>query len=255
MLLFTLLAFYLGGMFWLYHFQRQILFHPNNKTKANKGFFLELSQGKVWVEVLCPGRKRALLYFPGNTEEFWQQPKVLSRISPWHSIYFLHYPGYGASDGQPSQEKLYQAALNLYDKIKTEHQYIDIVGRSLGSAVALHLAANRPTDHLVLITPFDSVVALAQRRYSIYPIRLLSKDPFEVIREAHKVKSKVLILLAENDKVTPHRHSNRLIDALKNAKKEIITIPKTTHADILESPTLFRAIHDFLRPSTAPNGV
>ncbi|ADV46479.1 alpha/beta hydrolase [Nitratifractor salsuginis] len=241
-----LLALYLGGMLWLYLFQRRILFHPTRETRPQKGFFLRLPGGKVWVEVRHSGREKALLYFPGNSEHWWDDPDTIAAHLPDLTLYFLHYPGYGASEGAPSQETIYQAALALYDHIASRHSLVDVVGRSLGSGVALHLAANRPIHRLVLITPYDSIAALGQRRYPLFPVRWLSKDPFEAIREAPDVYAPTLILLAEHDSIIPPKHSRRLIRALRGAKVFVETLPGTTHGDIVDSPRFWPLLRDFL---------
>jgi pimeloyl-ACP methyl ester carboxylesterase len=245
---------YLAGMLWLWLFQRKILFHPTHEKRPHEGFYLDLPVGKVWVEVRHPGRKKALLYFPGNSEHWWENPDTLSRMLPAHTLYFLHYPGYGASEGSPSQEALCQAALALYDAVDSRHEAVDVIGRSLGSGVALHVAAQRPVHRLVLITPYDSIAALGQERYPLYPIRWLSKDPFDAVREAPRLQAPVLVLLAEDDRVISPRHSRRLIHALNKTKKRIETLPDTTHTDIIDSPQFGRILHEFLEGSSDKKG-
>jgi pimeloyl-ACP methyl ester carboxylesterase len=241
-----LLGLYLAGMLWLYLIQRTLLFHPTRETRPQEGFSLHLPEGKVWVEVRHPDRQKALLYLPGNSEHWWEDPDTIAAHLPEHTLYFLHYPGYGASEGSPSQEALYRAALALYDHIAARHGAVDVVGRSLGSGVAIHLAAQRPIHRLVLVTPYDSIASLGQERYPLYPIRWLSRDPFEAIREAPRVHAPVLAILAENDSVIPAEHSHRLIETLKQAEVTARTLPGTTHGEILDSPRFWRSLQDFL---------
>jgi pimeloyl-ACP methyl ester carboxylesterase len=242
-----LFGLYLAGMLWLWLFQRKILFHPTHETRPREGFYLDLPVGRVWVEVRHPGRKKALLYFPGNSEHWWENPDALAALLPEHTLYFLHYPGYGASGGAPSQEALYQAALALYDTAASRHGAVDIVGRSLGSGVALHVAARRPVHRLVLITPYDSIAALGQDRYRLYPVRWLSKDPFDAIREAPRVQAPVLVLLAERDRVIPSEHSLRLMEALRQARVISRTLPGTDHGDIVDAPDFRETLQNFLQ--------
>ncbi|WP_456430922.1 alpha/beta hydrolase [Nitratifractor sp.] len=245
---FLILVFALlyGGMLgYLYLFQRRILFRPSRRTPPKEGFDLDTPEGILHVEVRNPGHEAALVYFPGNTESYWEDPDTLAKAFANRTIYFLHYPGYGASGGSPSMEALYRGALRLYDAIASRHRRIDLVGRSLGSAVAVYLASRRPVSRLVLITPFSSILSLARRRYPCMPVRLLLKDPFPSLGYAGRVHAPVLILLAERDRTVPHAESFRLARAFPGTVR-IVTIPGSDHTTIVEIPQSYETIWNFL---------
>jgi len=246
LLLSALLLLYLGILTWLYLAQRQLLFHPTKKTPPREGFALSTSFGTVHVERRNPGKARALIYFPGNSERWWEDPDDLARMLPEHTIYFPHYPGYGASQGSPSQESLFETAEALYDRIAPDHQSVDLIGRSLGSGVALYLASRRPIRRLVLLTPFDSITELGAKRYPIFPVRSIIRDPFESTRYAPEVSAPTLILLAQKDRVVPHAHSLRLIESFRRTRPEHHTLPDTDHGDIIDSPEYPGLVREFL---------
>ena len=244
--LFLLLLLYLGALSWLYLSQRSLLFHPTGKTPARHGFFLDLNGKKIRVEVRNKGRAKGLIYFPGNSEHYWEDPDAIAAMLPEHTLYFPHYPGYGRSGGSPSQASFYAMALKLYDTVAPRHRRIDVIGRSLGSGVAVYLAAHRPIGRLVLVTPYDSITALGQQRYPIFPVRLIIKDPFESLRYAPAVKASALVLLAEHDRIIPHRNSRHLIDNLRQSSVSVRILPGSDHADIISHPDFAKALRVFL---------
>ena len=96
-------------------------------------------------------------------------PKPLP-ITP---LYLLHYRGYGGSSGSPSEEMISRDAMTLFDQVYATHPHITVVGRSLGSGVAVRLASQRPAARLVLITPYNSLEELAARQFPIFPVKWL----------------------------------------------------------------------------------
>jgi len=244
--LFALLLLYLLTLGALYLFQRKILFHPTHERRPREGFFLESPEGKVRIEVRNSGKAKALIYFPGNSEHWWEDPDDLARLLPEHTIYFPHYPGYGASEGSPSQEAFFAMAERLYDRIAPRHKSVDLAGRSLGSGVALYLAVRRPVRRIVLITPYDSIASLGAERYPFFPVRSIVKDPFESIRYAPDIDVPVLILLAENDRVIPLAHTQNLIRHFQRTEPRTILLPGTDHGNIIEHPDYPTALRRFL---------
>ena len=86
----------------------------------------------------------ALIYFGGNAEDVSFSLNEFAAAFPQHSIYMLYYRGYGGSTGSPSEAALHADAQALFDQVQKEHPNIVLVGRSLGSGVAVRLAANNP---------------------------------------------------------------------------------------------------------------
>ena len=112
---------------------------------------------------------------------------------------------------------------------------VSTIGRSLGSGVASYLAAHRPVNELVLITPYDSLQSVAQSRYPIYPIGLLLHDKFDSLSRIDKIDATVLILAAEHDDVIPRPHTERLFRAFPKAPV-FYTIAGSHHGDISSFP-------------------
>ncbi len=156
-----------GG--WLYATQRSQIYFPTPAVEhpGAQVWWVE-SQGerlKVWV-VARPGT-RALLYFGGNADDVAGHIDAFSDAFPEHSLYFVNYRGYGGSSGRPSEPALVADALAVFDQVQSRQAEVSVMGRSLGSGVAVQLAAERPVSRLVLVTPFDSLVNVATR---VFPL-------------------------------------------------------------------------------------
>ena len=245
-ILFLALFLYLAFFLYLYLQQRNILFHPTHTTPPEHGFFMGEGAERIWVEVLHPDAPNALVYFPGNSESYWESPRDLADHFPGIAIYFPHYRGYGASGGHPSQEAFFEDALRLYERIGGKHQRIFLLGRSLGSGVATYLASQRSVDALILTTPYDSILRLGQKNYPIFPIRWILKDPFESWRYASGIEIPTLILLAEEDRIVPRTRSEALIRSFQKREPNVVVLPHTNHGDIVDSPQYYPSIHSFL---------
>ena len=127
-----------------------------------------------------------IVYYGGNAEEVsWQAGE------PWPvdwSLALVNYRGYGQSEGKPSEQTLFADAEIAFDALAAradvDRSRIVLVGRSLGSGVATYVASRRQVAGVVLISPYDSVTALAQRHYPFLPVRLLLKHPFDSLPRA-----------------------------------------------------------------------
>ncbi len=202
--------------------------------------------------VVNPGRTRALVYFGGNGERLDLWREILAARFPGHTSYLIAYRGYGASDGQPSQSALCRDALALIDHVHECHRggQVDLLGRSLGSAVAVHAATKRHVDHLVLITPFDSLAAAAEDLFPGLPVGLLIRDRWDSAAVAANVQAPVLVLRGARDTIVRPARTEALVSALPDAT--VITYPDSDHNDISDAPTYWAAIAQFLDDDAQP---
>src|SRR5260370_40172847 len=178
----------------------------------------------------------ALIYFGGNAEDVSQDIPDLADAFPDRAIYALHYPGYGGSSGSPSQKAIFAASLALSDRVHAEHQNVVVVGRSLGSSVAVWIASQRPITRIILVTPFDSLADVASEQYRFVPVRWLLRDKFESWRYAPTVKAQTRIIVAENDELVPRFSSDRLRSRFRGGLVSYIVLPKAGHNAIQVGP-------------------
>ncbi len=187
-----------------------------------------------------------LIYFGGNAEEVSGHLLELDFFKGW-SVLFVNYRGYGLSSGKASEKHLFNDALLLYDTFskRTDIKHIVAFGRSLGTGVAVYLAAQRALKGLILVSPYDSLRSLGQERFPYVPVSWLLKHHFDVIKYAPSIKIPMLALIAQDDKIISHSHSFALIKAWGGATHQRI-IPNTGHNDITMGQEYWESIITFL---------
>ena len=244
-LLGLVLILYLTAVGYMYVKQRDLLFVRDAHPGPLDGFWFQATPDtRIWIDRLNPGQPRALLYFPGNTTSDWDDAKRLSTALPHHTLYFVRYRGYANSDGEPSQDALYADALALFDAIKPKHKTVDIMGRSLGTGMAVYTAARRTGGKLLLTTPYDGILIAAQKAYPWLPVSLILKDPFPSKEFAPEIDEQTEVILAKGDQKIPNASSENLIKAFKN-KPEVIVLRGTTHSAVVRHPLYLKTLQDF----------
>jgi len=242
-----LLIIYIGTGVFLYLQQRTFLYHPTqNIASKYTNMVLENEEEKINIIILNEGHKNAILYFGGNAESMTASSDYIAAQFPEFTVYLMDYRGYGASSGVATEKGLYSDALKLYDRAKEKHDHISIGGRSLGTAIATYVAANREVSKLALITPFDSIVNVAQGRYPMYPVALLLHDKYDSAARAKDISAKTFIVIAQNDKVISKERTQGLIDAFNSKLLQITTITDRGHNDISSDDRYYKIMQDFI---------
>lgn len=239
----VVIIIYLGLCGVLYINQRNLIYFPQPRS-ISSGTTLTLSADDAQVLVTTRQRNgpKALLYFGGNAEDVSYSLPSLSNAFPDHAIYLLHYRGYGGSSGNPSEVALFADAVALFDKVHTDHQTIVVVGRSLGSGVAVHLASLRPVARLVLVTPYDSLQELAAQQFPYFPVRWLLRDKYESGRYAERITVPTLVVAAEHDEVIPRASTEALYKRFRAGVASFKVVAGTSHNTISESPEYMRLL-------------
>lgn len=196
-----------------------------------------------------PGTHPAVIYFGGRSEEVSWVVRDAGMMFPDMTVLVMNYRGYGDSHGIPGERQMMEDGKMLFDWLAA-HTYVNpskiaVVGRSLGSGVAIQLGALRPVAAIVLITPYDSILAIAKRRFRSMPISLMLKHPFESIKYAAKISAPVLVLRAASDNVVPHSHTDLLVSKLSKSPVDQV-IPASDHHNIPHLPETQKRIADFL---------
>ncbi len=253
----------------LYAFQDRLLFHPqaldpSNERQLKQNTQIELLDittealtGQIHLRGWLLKQKEAateraatqrlVIYFGGNGDELsWMA--LDSRLPRHVSWAFINYRGYGQSEGVPSEAALFADALRFYDYFTQtrgyQPQHIMLMGRSLGTGVAVYLASQRPVAKLLLITPYDSIAAVAQGHIPWLPIRWLLKHPFDSYARAPVLRNPVTILAAEHDRTIPPEHAHRLHEVWGGPKQWRMV--NSDHNGIFEHVETWQIIRDFL---------
>lgn len=228
--------------------QRDLLYAPTDKINhLFKEVIFHNDKESISVIVVNDKKEKAILYFGGNGDTVARSAFAFDRFFPEYTVYLVNYRGYGESSGEPSEKGLYSDALTIFDKIRSKHSDISVLGRSLGSGVATYLASKREFEKLVLITPYDSVLSIVQERFPVYPMSILLKDKYDSVARAKDIETKTLVLIAEKDSVITMAHSQKLIDAFRASKVDVKIIEDVGHNTILRDDRYYQALQKFMQ--------
>ena len=217
------------------------------KFPKGKSVFAQAADGTEVHAWHLPGPSGAplVLYFGGNAEEVSWMLREAAANAPNVGWLLVDYRGYGGSGGSPSEEALAADALLWYDRFAPQAKRIIVLGRSLGSGVAVRLAAEREVDALILVTPFDSMVEVCKRHYPWLPVNWLLKHRFDSISRAPKITASLLCIVAMRDSIIPPEHAKLLYDAWGGPKRWV-PLDEAGHNTADAHPNYWRSINAFL---------
>lgn len=250
-----LLAGYLLLMVMSYVYQERMLFlAPPLADSASAQFQkhateypLEGATLRGWFLAADDPLAPLVVYYGGNAEEgSWNIPH-LKQLGV--SILLINYRGYGASDGSPSEAALKEDALKLLDhwtQLKNiPLTQVVLMGRSLGSGVATYVASQRAVAGVILVTPYDSLVAVGQHHYPWFPVSLLMRNRFESVQLAPQLQMPMLSLVGGKDKVVPPARAHALQQAWAGPS-ETKLFANADHINLTDDPTYWPSIHQFI---------
>jgi pimeloyl-ACP methyl ester carboxylesterase len=230
-------ALYLAACAALYFFQRSLIYYPQPSANGTASR-MNLRSGEVDLVIAIRDRPgpAAVIYFGGNAEDVSQSLPELSQAFSERALYLMNYRGYGGSAGSPSEAALHNDALALFDMARANHQDIVVVGRSLGTGIAIRLATQREASRLVLVTPYDSLQELAAAQFPLFPVRWLLGDKYESNRHAPGIAAPTTIVLAEHDEVIPRASTERLFTRFAPGVAKLTVVPGTGHNTVSNHP-------------------
>ncbi|QEY31628.1 hypothetical protein EVJ50_04535 [Synechococcus sp. RSCCF101] len=223
------LAAYAAVALWVRVQQRRLIYHPRPAADPSGRLALMVNGTRVMVSHRPHPGPCALIYFGGNAEDVSVTRAELAALLPDTALYLLHYRGYGGSDGSPNERSLRADAEALHALVARRHPSVIVVGRSLGTGPAVHVAASRPVVQLVLLVPFDSLLAVARRALAWLPVDLLLQDRWDAAAEAPQVRAPTRIVAAERDAVVPPEHAVALHRAFREGLAEMVVDPEIAH--------------------------
>lgn len=239
----------------VYFTQRSLLYFPPGpnpppppglqkvRTHTEDGLILT-----HWYRPPAPGAA-VVVMFHGNASSIARSAAQLLPLLPEGQGAFLaEYRGYGGNPGRPTEETLIadgRAVLRWLAAQDIEPQRIVLYGQSLGSGVAVPLAAGNGIAGLILEAPFSSVADVAQSLYWFLPVRWLIQDRWNSQAVIGKVRAPLLIVHGEQDRVIPIRFGRKLFAAAREPKL-FAAIPSAGHNDLLTDPKAVAGIKAFL---------
>jgi fermentation-respiration switch protein FrsA (DUF1100 family) len=253
---------YLGGLAALFFAQRAFVFPipQTARTAPEAAGFPEAEEHLLTTtdgeKVICwhvpakPGHA-VVIYFPGNGDFLAGHISRLRAItSDGTGLVALSYRGYAGSTGQPSERGLLLDAAAAYAFTSARYAADRIVlwGFSLGSGVAVALAAEQPVAKLILEAPYTSIIDIAGSRFRLVPVRWLLKDQFRSDERIARVTASLLIMHGGRDPVIPIGFGERLF-ALAHQPKQFVRFPEGAH-DNLDDYGAIETARKFIGNST-----
>ncbi|MGE0356543.1 MAG: alpha/beta hydrolase [Burkholderiales bacterium] len=206
--------------------------------------------GVLLLPPAAPGtRHAAVLYFGGNAEEVTARGREAEQVYGRRAVVLVNYRGYGESGGKPGEKALVADALALHDwaakRPDLDPGRLCAHGRSLGSGVAVQLAAARPLRCLVLTSAFESLVAVGKSHYPWVPVAWLLRHRFASVDHAPSLRLPALFAYGGSDTIIAPAHSERLADAW-GGPVERLRLEGFGHNDLDLHPRYAEAIAAFL---------
>jgi fermentation-respiration switch protein FrsA (DUF1100 family) len=253
----VLICLYLGIAAILYVAQRSMMYFPEtvHTTPAQAGLpeaqevSLTAADGVRIIAWYAAPRddKPVILYFHGNGGALrYRVDRFRKIIGDGIGLVAIEYRGYGGSNESPSETGLIADGEAAYAFAAARYQAQQLVlwGESLGSGVAVALAAEKSVGRVILEAPFTSAAAVAATRYWYLPVRLLMKDQYRSDERIGKVTAPVLILHGMHDHVVPFAMGERMFELTK-APKHIVRFIDGDHED-LDANGALHAVGRFL---------
>lgn len=229
--------FYGGLVLYVYVTQARLLYFPNLPGRelltSPAAIGLDYETVKIttadritldgWFVPASPA-KGVILFLHGNGGNISHRLDSLRIFNNLgFSTLIIDYRGYGRSQGKPSEQGTYldaEAAWRYLTEVRNvRERQIVIFGRSLGGAVAAHLAAQATPKALVLESVFTSVPDLGAELYPWLPVRLLSRFDYNVAERLRKISCPVLIVHSPDDEIIPFAHGRALYAAARPPKE------------------------------------
>lgn len=206
-----------------------------------------------WIPSRAGGASRgAVLYFHGNAGHLAGRAEIARRWAEQGlDVLLFDYRGYGRSGGSPSEAGLYRDARAAYRHLRRERglspERILLHGHSLGAAVAVELASERPAAGLVVSAGFASVPSLASRLYGWLPDRAFrgwTRNRFDSESRIAGAGLPVLIVAGGRDEIVAATEVRRLYEAAAGPK-QWVEVAGARHNDLLDRAAFWRAAEEF----------
>ena len=209
-----------------------------------------LKRPEHWI----PGKPhRLVIVYGGVGQEVSEFVSLAHGSGDWGWL-MINYRGFGLSEGSPTERTVLGDAKRVYDwalaRPDIDSGNIVVLGRSLGSYVAIAVAAARKVRAAILATPFDSAAALGEEHYRL-PLGWLVQTRYNPALMAPMVSAPALFLLAEKDEVTPVKNGLALARRWGGLVKMVV-LPGAGHSGLENREELWRSIGEFLAALDEP---
>lgn len=258
-----LLCAWLALCLLLYRGQDEMIFHPQPlpagrvaALRARPGIeelTVAAADGTLLRGWLAQGagaaaRKPVVIYYGGNADEVSRQADDLDFFGGW-SLALCCYRGYGNSGGVPGAAALLADALTVFDAVAArpdiDRDQIVVMGRSIGTGLAAHVAGRRRVAGAILVSPYDRLAEVARGHYWFLPVGLLLRHNINAAEDARQATAPLLAVSGLADDFIPPARSRALVAAW-SGPPTVCELPGYGHNDLDAAPEYRRAVGEFL---------
>jgi fermentation-respiration switch protein FrsA (DUF1100 family) len=221
----------------LYFYQRNLLYHPNENNYSDDKITVNIEKVNIktsdninllgWYHEKNLKEFKTLIFFHGNAGSLENRIHKLNHFKDMNvNFLIIAWRGFSGNSGEPSENGLYKdgkSAIDWLIKKDISEQKLILYGESLGTGVAVHLAQNRNFSGVILETPFTSMIDAAKTFYPYIPVKLLLKDKFENYKKIKNINSPILIMHGEADQIVPFSMGKKLYEIANKPKYSYFT--------------------------------
>ena len=233
----TIFAIYFLVLVFLYFYQRNLLYHPNENNYSEDKISVDIEKVKIetldniellgWYHEKNLKDYKTLVYFHGNAGSLENRIHKLNHFQDMNiNFLIIAWRGFNGNKGKPSERGLYvdgKSAIDWLKKKGVDEKNLILYGESLGTGVATHLAQNKNYAGVILETPFTSMVDAAKNFYPYIPINLLLKDKFENFKKVKNINTPILVMHGEVDQIVPFSMGKKIYEIANNPKYSYFT--------------------------------
>ena len=223
---------YFSLLFIIFIFQRNLLYHPKENNYFGDKLKVKIEKVKIetgdnfellgWLHEKDLRNFKTIVFFHGNAGTLENRIHKINHFKDMNiNFLIISWRGFNGNQGKPTEDGLYQDAkssirwLEQKGIIKTN---IILYGESLGTGIATQLAQNNNFAGVILESPFTSMIDAAKNVYPYFPISILLKDKYENDKKIKNIKSPILIMHGENDKIVPFWMGKKIYELANKPK-------------------------------------
>jgi len=228
-----------------------MIYYPDNQSFENCSGFIDYQKmnfNGTRFYYKQNSLDNVIVYYHGNAGSSCDRSYFKSFFEQSNSsVIFVEYAGYSNDNIKPSKKLILQDVDNINSFVK-ENSFKNVIvyGQSIGSGAASYHSSIGDVNSLILVGSFSSLDDIAQSKYIIYPASLLLREKYDNAEWLQGFEGNVIILHGDNDKLIPHKFSQKLFNEITTEKKEYILISGKGHNDIWNSPVFREKLVEFI---------
>jgi fermentation-respiration switch protein FrsA (DUF1100 family) len=232
-----IILIYLSVIVFLFFYQRNLLYHPNENNYSGNNLNFEIEKVKIktsdgiellgWFHEKDLEKFKTIIFFHGNAGTLENRIYKLNRLKDLDiNFLIIAWRGFSGNKGKPTEKNLYEDGKSAVQWIKNfgvENKNIILYGESLGTGIATEIAQNNDFAGVILETPFTSMADAASKFYPYIPVKLLLRDKYENLKKIKNIKSPILVMHGEVDQLVPFSMGEKIYKEANNPKYSYFT--------------------------------